>query len=159
MLLLRRAAPLWALGIVTALDNNTTRTPPMGMLNWGIFRCNVDCEKDPETCVSERNLKGQVDAMVEGGYVKAGYVYVNVDDCWSEKTRDSHGRVVPDPKRFPSGFAALADYIHQHGMLFGLLLVCSISATKLRLSPPHLYTLPQVSTRLWDQAPAQATRH
>jgi hypothetical protein len=29
---------------------------------------------DPETCVSEKNLMGQIDAMVAGGYVKAGYV-------------------------------------------------------------------------------------
>lgn len=104
---------------VSALDNNTTQTPPMGMLNWGTFRCNVDCETDPETCVSEKNIKGQVDAMVAGGYVEAGYVYVNIDDCWPEKERDTEGRVVPDLKRFPSGFKALGDYVHQHGMLFG----------------------------------------
>jgi hypothetical protein len=70
-------AALLLLGSATlgcALDNNTTRTPPMGMLNWGVFRCNVDCVTDPETCVSEKNLMGQIDAMVAGGYVKAGYV-------------------------------------------------------------------------------------
>ena len=111
------SAPLGMRG-ASALDNNTTRTPPMGMLNWGTFRCNVDCDKDPETCVSEKNIKGQVDAMVAGGYVDAGYVYVNIDDCWPEKERDAEGRVVPDPKRFPSGFKALADYVHHHGMLF-----------------------------------------
>ena len=47
------------------------------------------------------------------------YVYVNIDDCWPEKERDAEGRVVPDQKRFPSGFKALADYVHQHGMLLG----------------------------------------
>ena len=70
-------AALLLLGSATlgcALDNNTTRKPPMGMLNWGVFRCNVDCVTDPETCVSAKNLMGQIDAMVAGGYVKAGYV-------------------------------------------------------------------------------------
>jgi hypothetical protein len=66
------------LQLCSSLQNNTTRTPPMGMLNWGIFRCNIDCDKDPDTCVSERNIKGQIDAMVKGGYVKAGYTYVNI---------------------------------------------------------------------------------
>ena len=91
------------LQLCSSLQNNTTRTPPMGMLNWGTFRCNVDCDKDPETCVSEKNIKAQVDAMVAGGFVQAGYVYVNIDDCWSEKQRDADGRVVPDKTRFPSG--------------------------------------------------------
>jgi hypothetical protein len=74
----RQALLLSLASVGCALDNNTTRTPPMGMLNWGVFRCNVDCDKDPETCVSERNLKGQIDAMVKGGYVKAGYTYVRL---------------------------------------------------------------------------------
>jgi hypothetical protein len=57
---------------VRALDNNTTRTPNMGMLNWGAFRCETDCATHKDTCVSEENLKGQMDAMVHGGYAKAG---------------------------------------------------------------------------------------
>jgi hypothetical protein len=40
--------------------------------------------------------------------------------------------VVPDPRRFPAGIKALADYAHQNGMLFGFcesqLRVCSQSA-------------------------------
>jgi hypothetical protein len=62
-----------------ALDNNTTRTPNMGMLNWGVFRCETDCATHRDTCVSEENLKGQIDAMVRGGFVKAGYNYVNLE--------------------------------------------------------------------------------
>jgi hypothetical protein len=49
--------------------------------------------------------------------------YVNIDDCWPRGKgaagRDASGAVVPDPKRFPSGFKALADYAHERGMLFG----------------------------------------
>ena len=47
------------------------------------------------------------------------YVYVNVDDCWMAKERDTDGAVVPDSKRFPSGFNAVNDYAHTRGMLFG----------------------------------------
>lgn len=49
--------------------------------------------------------------MVEDGYREAGYIYVNIDDCWSAKQRDDEGRLVPDPVRFPSGMKALADFV------------------------------------------------
>lgn len=51
------------------------------------------------------------DAMVANGYRDAGYVYVCIDDCWLADDRDSQGRLQPDPKRFPSGMKALADYV------------------------------------------------
>jgi hypothetical protein len=51
------------------------------------------------------------DRLVADGYKDAGYVYVNVDDCWPEKQRDANGHLVPDRKRFPSGMKALADYV------------------------------------------------
>lgn len=36
-------------------------------------------------------------------------------DGWSELERDSEGRLVADRTRFPSGMAALADYVHSKG--------------------------------------------
>ena len=36
------------------------------------------------------------------------------DDCW-QVARDASGTIVPDPVRFPSGMAALADYVHSKG--------------------------------------------
>lgn len=51
------------------------------------------------------------DRLVEDGYRDAGYEYVNIDDCWSNKTRDENGNLNPDSKRFPSGMKALADYV------------------------------------------------
>ena len=35
----------------------------------------------------------------------AGYEYINIDDCWSDKEggRDSSGHLQADPERFPSG--------------------------------------------------------
>ncbi len=44
---------------------------------------------------------------------------VNLDDCW-QRSRDAHGIIQPDPKTFPSGIRALADYIHSKHLKFGL---------------------------------------
>lgn len=51
------------------------------------------------------------DVMARDGYKAAGYEYVIIDDCWLAKTRDVEGRLQPDPKRFPHGIKALADYV------------------------------------------------
>ena len=34
--------------------------------------------------------------------------------------RSSDGKLQPDPKRFPSGIPALADYVHKLGLKFGI---------------------------------------
>lgn len=42
------------LGIVSnviALENGLARTPPMGWLSWERFRCNTDCDGDPDNCI------------------------------------------------------------------------------------------------------------
>lgn len=33
------------------LENGLARTPPMGWLSWERFRCNTDCEGDPDNCI------------------------------------------------------------------------------------------------------------
>jgi alpha-galactosidase len=57
--------------------------------------------------------------MVAEGLVEAGYIYLNMDDCWHGE-RDADGFVQPDPKTFPSGIEALADYVHSKGMKLGI---------------------------------------
>ena len=64
-----------------------------------------------------------MDALRDGGYVAAGYTGIHMDDCWEEKhpPRDPKtGRLRPNATRFPSGLAALGDYIHSKGATFGL---------------------------------------
>ena len=34
-----------------ALDNGVALTPPMGWMTWQRFRCNTDCDNDPENCI------------------------------------------------------------------------------------------------------------
>lgn len=36
---------------VQSLENGLVRTPPMGWLAWERFRCNTDCDADPENCI------------------------------------------------------------------------------------------------------------
>lgn len=36
---------------VAGLENGLARTPPMGWLSWERFRCNTDCDGDPENCI------------------------------------------------------------------------------------------------------------
>jgi hypothetical protein len=84
--------------------------PPMGWNSWEAFRKELD----------ENALKAQVDAMVRRGLRDAGYIYFVIDGGWKLSERDANGDLVADPKKFPSGMKALADYVHEHGMKFGL---------------------------------------
>jgi alpha-galactosidase len=43
-----------------------------------------------------------------------------LDDCWASVDRDANGNIQPDPTRFPSGIPALANYVHERGLLLGL---------------------------------------
>ncbi|MCA9735620.1 MAG: glycoside hydrolase family 27 protein [Deferribacteres bacterium] len=89
--------------------NGLAKTPPMGWNSWNKFACDVNEELIHETA----------DAMVSSGMKDAGYLYINIDDCWHGK-RDSLGFIHPDPERFPAGMKALADYIHAKGLKLGL---------------------------------------
>lgn len=60
---------------------------------------------------SEQLFFDMADRLAEDGWRELGYEYINIDDCWSAKQRDAAGQLVPDPKRFPSGIKALADYV------------------------------------------------
>lgn len=42
---------IFALLPVECLDNGLAKTPPMGWLSWERFRCNTDCEGDPDNCI------------------------------------------------------------------------------------------------------------
>lgn len=94
--------------IAAAIDD-VAQTPPMGWNSWNKFGCNV----------SEDLVKGMADSMVSTGMRDAGYVYLVIDDCW-QIDRDGQGNILADPKRFPSGMKALADYVHSKGLKFGL---------------------------------------
>src|SRR5216684_4403752 len=105
-------AAIFALGsMAVSLDQSQSlaSTPPMGWNSWNKFGCNV----------SEEVIRQIADVMVASGMKDAGYQYVVIDDCW-QLERDGNGNIVADPKHFPSGMKALADYVHAKGLKFGL---------------------------------------
>lgn len=93
-----------------ALDNGLAKTPPMGWNSWNKYAC---------TGINEKVVRESADAMASNGMKEAGYQYVVIDDCW-QTGRDAAGNIVADVKRFPSGIKALADYIHNKGLKFGI---------------------------------------
>ena len=81
----------------------------MGWNSWNKFGCNVNADM----------IKGMADAMVKSGMKDAGYQYIVIDDCW-QVARDKDANIVADPKRFPDGIKAVADYVHSLGLKFGI---------------------------------------
>lgn len=63
--------------------------PPMGFMSWERFMCEIDCQNHPHECINEELYTSMADAMVTGGYVKAGYNRVDIDDCWAKKVSKS----------------------------------------------------------------------
>ena len=91
-------------------DNTFAMRPALGWNSWNTFTWNIN----------EQMIKEMADCMVEKGYKDCGYEYIVIDDCWSLKERDSEGNLVADPEKFPNGMKAVADYIHEKGLKFGM---------------------------------------
>lgn len=84
------------------------------------------------TAVTENDVKATADFMA-AKLATLGWQYVVVDIQWYQPTArghdydpkaklvlDAYGRLLPAPNRFPSGFKALADYVHGKGLKFGI---------------------------------------
>lgn len=87
--------------------------PPMGWSSWSFIRQNP----------TEASIRAQAQALHDSHLSEHGYIYVNVDDFYYEDPRqtvDSFGRWVVDPKKFPSGMAATAAFVHNLGLKFGM---------------------------------------
>lgn len=84
-------------------------TPPMGWNSWNTFTWEIN----------DKLIKEAADAMASE-LKDAGYEYIVIDDCWSEKQRDKNGRLVPDHWKFPDGIKPVADYVHSKGLKFGM---------------------------------------
>ena len=94
---------------------------PMGWNSWNTFT------KD----INEQLIKEMADAMVDGGYLAAGFEYLVIDDCWSKKERDENGMLVADEEKFPNGMKAVADYVHSKRLKFGMYSCCGVKTLSL----------------------------
>jgi len=91
---------------ISALDNGLGITPAMGWSTWNHFEHDIN---DPL-------IREVADALVENGFVKAGYEYLNVDAGWGGGR--VNGIITPG-SNFPN-MTDLGVYVHNKGMKFGL---------------------------------------
>ncbi|KAI4183094.1 MAG: hypothetical protein L6R41_005590 [Letrouitia leprolyta] len=100
----------WVLLSVSALGSTSydglAKTPQMG---WA-YGCDIDADTLLETAQK----------MVDFGLRDLGYQYVILDDCWSNRERSDNGSLVANSTKFPDGMKAVADQIHDMGLLFGM---------------------------------------
>jgi alpha-galactosidase len=90
-----------------AADSRAAATPPMGWNSWNHFACKV----------TAADVRSAADAIASNGMKDAGYIYVNIDDCW-QGVRDEKGRIVPNQKF--GDMKALVDYVHAKGLKIGI---------------------------------------
>ncbi|KAH8924798.1 glycoside hydrolase family 27 protein [Atractiella rhizophila] len=94
-----------------AQDGHTGKLPALGWNSWNAYHCDITAEK----------FLSAAQKLVDLGLKDAGYEYVNIDDCWSEKERDSKTqRIVVNSTRFPDGINGLADQVHALGLKIGI---------------------------------------
>jgi len=93
------------------LDNGLGKTPAMGWSSWNVAQC---------ASASEKYALDTANKFVSLGLKDLGYTYVNIDDCWSTKQRDSSGNLVADPSKWPNGIKSVVDKIHGMGLKMGL---------------------------------------
>lgn len=83
--------------------------PAMGWNSWNAFGSGNTAQL----------TRIMADKIVELGLRELGYQYVVLDDgCY--KPERVEGKLSNESKKFPEGFKALADYIHEKGLKFGM---------------------------------------
>lgn len=83
--------------------------PAMGWNSWNAFGSGN----------TEELTKQMADQMLALGLDRFGYQYIVLDDgCY--KSERVNGKLSNDEVKFPSGFRALADYMHERGLKFGM---------------------------------------
>lgn len=91
-------------------NNGASLTPPMGWSSWNIFRHNIN----------ENVILDIAKAVKESGLADAGYVYINLDDCWQSSLRDENGKLQGDFSTFPHGIKWLVEQINELGLKVGI---------------------------------------
>lgn len=96
---------------VQGYNNGLGRLPPMGWNTW----CTDDACGLVDKC-TESEIRSVARAMIDNGMHKLGYQWINMDDCWSDTTRNATGHLQANAKQFPNGLKPVADYIHSLGL-------------------------------------------
>ncbi|KAI6028988.1 glycoside hydrolase family 27 protein [Pisolithus marmoratus] len=105
------ALTLSSVGFIGArADEGVAKLPVMGFNTWNAYHCNIS----EDIVIRNANL------MISLGLADAGYNYVNIDDCYAARQRNSDGDIVANATKFPSGMKALTDSIHALGLNAGI---------------------------------------
>lgn len=103
----------YASAVVLKNPEGIGRLPAMGWNSWNEYACNIN--QDIFLQVS--------DHLIELGLKDAGYTYVNIDDCWSNKEQRRNKttkQILPNYSKFPDGIQGLAKKIHAKGLKVGI---------------------------------------
>ena len=95
-------------------DRGLARKPYLGWSSWSFYKEGV----------TETAVKAQAD-VVAAKLKSHGYAYINVDSGW-ERGFDENGYHTANRQTFPGGIKALANYVHQKGLKFGIYLTPGI---------------------------------
>ena len=93
-----------------ALDNGLGLSPQMGWNTWNKFGCDIAID----------TIETAIEQVVDLGFDKLGYEYINLDDCWMKEERTPDGHFIVDDVAFPDGMKVLGDFIHDKGLKFGI---------------------------------------
>ncbi|ESQ89428.1 alpha-galactosidase [Asticcacaulis sp. AC460] len=113
------ADPLAATGRWSVYTAGRAATPPMGWSSWNAFG----------TDVTEARVLDSANTIVASGLAAKGYLYINIDDGWWLKRRQSDGRMQVRTVIFPSAavggkdessFRPFTDKIHSMGLKAGI---------------------------------------
>ncbi|RYE03911.1 MAG: alpha-galactosidase [Sphingomonadales bacterium] len=111
--------PLAPAGRWTANAHGNAPVPPMGWNSWNAFYSDID----------EAKVMASARVLVDSGLARLGYRYINIDDGWWLKRRQSDGRMVIRADKFPSAkvgpgdqtsFRPLTDRLHAMGLKAGI---------------------------------------
>ena len=98
--------------------------PMLGWSTWESFGCHIN------STLLEQSIR----AMAASPLKVAGYDWILIDDCWTTckgtvasnglcsepGSRDTAGRPVPDPTKFPHGFKPITSLAHSLGLRIGI---------------------------------------
>ncbi|KAJ7069414.1 glycoside hydrolase family 27 protein [Mycena amicta] len=96
--------------VANALSNGVGVTPAMGWNPYNAFSC----------VTTEAQYHTQAQTLVSSGLAALGYKYINLDCGWQGKNRTSAGIFTWDTTILPAGVPALATFIHNLGLKFGV---------------------------------------
>nr|GAT53645.1 predicted protein [Mycena chlorophos] len=97
-------------GLGHALSNGVGVTPAMGWNPYNAFSCET----------TEAQYHAQANALISTGLAALGYKYLDLDCGWQGTARTSNGTFTWSTKTLPDGIPALATFVHNLGLKFGV---------------------------------------